>query len=194
VQAAALWEECLEQFRKESDKDGIAAALYGLGRVAHRRGDYRRAKELLDESLALSREMGEKHSIATALDGLGRMAHSQGDYARAAAFHAESLTLRREAGAKRGIAESLEGLAGVLAAAQDQPAVAEKAARLLGAAEAVRETIGAPLPPVERSDHDRHVAAVHARLSEEAFAAAWAKGRAMTLEQAIVYVQEETPN
>jgi hypothetical protein len=75
----------------------------------------------------------------------------------------------------------LEGFAHVAGAEGD----AERAARLFGAAEALREALGAPLPPVERAHYDRSVAATRAALGEEAFAAAWAEGRALSLEQAI---------
>jgi hypothetical protein len=61
----------------------------------------------------------------------------------------------------------------------------ERAARLCGAAAALREAIGAPLSAAERTDFDRTVAAVRAALGEEAFAAVWACGQALPLEQAI---------
>jgi hypothetical protein len=41
------------------------------------------------------------------------------------------------------------------------------------------------MPPADRAEHDRSVTAVRAALGQEAFAAAWAAGRAMTLEDAI---------
>ena len=75
----------------------------------------------------------------------------------------------------------LEGLAS-LEAGQGDPAWA---ARLWGAAEALREAIGAPMAPVDRPDYDRAVTAARAQLGERAFATAWAKGRAMTPEQAL---------
>jgi hypothetical protein len=59
------------------------------------------------------------------------------------------------------------------------------AARLLGAAEALREAIIAPLPPVERGDHNRQVAAIRAQLDEAAFASAWASGQSLLLERAV---------
>ncbi|MFQ5796857.1 MAG: hypothetical protein ACE5JP_17685 [Candidatus Bipolaricaulia bacterium] len=51
-------------------------------------------------------------------------------------------------------------------------------------------------PSIERTllDYDRNVAAVCAKLDEEAFEAAWAEGRAMTPEQAIAYTLEKTVN
>jgi hypothetical protein len=86
-------------------------------------------------------------------------------------------------GHKQGMAENLEGLAAV-AAAQAQP---ERAARLFGAAEALRTAVGAPRPHAERAEHERHFAAARAALGEEAFAAAWGAGRAMPLEAAVSY-------
>ncbi len=61
----------------------------------------------------------------------------------------------------------------------------ESAARLLGAAEAVRQAIGARLPPVERADYEATVQATRAALGDEAFAAARAAGLALTLEQVV---------
>ncbi len=63
---------------------------------------------------------------------------------------------------------------------------------VLGGAEAQFEAIGAAMWPADRLEYERSVAAVRSTLSEEAFAAAWAEGRAMTLEQAIAYALEPT--
>ncbi len=59
------------------------------------------------------------------------------------------------------------------------------AARLWGAAEALRYMVGSPLPPVFRADYERSVTAARTQLGEKAFTAAWAEGRAMTPEQAL---------
>jgi hypothetical protein len=67
----------------------------------------------------------------------------------------------------------------------------ERAARLWGAAEALREAIGAPLPPNLTPYHDGLVAAIRAGADEEAWAAAWAAGRALPLEEAIAAALEE---
>src|SRR5204863_5308408 len=57
------------------------------------------------------------------------------------------------------------------------------AARLWGAAEVLRQAIGAPRAPFERVSYERSVADARAQLGEKAFAAAWAQGRTMTPEQ-----------
>ena len=118
---------------------------------------------------------------------LGSVAYYQGDYASARGYHEESLTIRREIGDRQGIAKSLEAFAG-LAADQENP---ERAARLWGAAEALREEIGSPLAPNDREAYEREVAQARQVLGEAAFAAAWEEGRAMTMEQAVEYALGE---
>jgi len=83
------------------------------------------------------------------------------------------------------MASVLEGLAEMVAA-QGKSAWA---ARLWGAAESLRETMGTPLPPMYHADYKRSIADARARLGEKAFATAWAEGRAMSPEQAFA-VQE----
>jgi hypothetical protein len=119
--------------------------------------------------------------MALALCRLGTVEHAQGDDERAMALYGESLALRRELGDKHGLAECLEGL---VAVAQRQ---LERAARFLGAAETLRQATGAPLSPGERARYDRDVSAVRAGLVEAVFAAAWATGKAMPLEQVLAH-------
>jgi hypothetical protein len=117
------------------------------------------------------------------------LAWRQGDYRAARALFEESLAIGRERGDEWwGLAASVEGLAAV-AVVQVRT---EHAARLFGAAEGLREAIGAPLSPAERAEPDRSVAALRAALGEEAFAAGWAEGRAMTSEGAVRHALEET--
>jgi 2'-5' RNA ligase len=63
----------------------------------------------------------------------------------------------------------------------------ERAARLWGAAEALRQTLAVPRPPNEADDYHHHVTAARRASGEEAFAAAWAEGRAMGPVRAIAY-------
>jgi len=79
------------------------------------------------------------------------------------------------------IAWCLAGL-GSAAALDEEP---ERAARLWGAAERLRQAIGCRPAPAARATYERALAASRAQLGEEAFAAAWAEGNAMSLEQAI---------
>ena len=179
-----LCQESLGLFRELGDRWGIANALRVLAVVVGYQGDYGRAMELCGESLSLLRELGDKGGgIANSLRILGRVAYYQGDYARALELYKESLILLRELGDKAGIAECLEGLVGV-AVAGEKP---ERAAKLSGAAEALRQAIGALPMPSDRAEYDRSVAKAGSQLGNERYQAAWAEGKAMTLEQAIEY-------
>jgi hypothetical protein len=75
----------------------------------------------------------------------------------------------------------LAGL-GSVAALDEEP---ERAARLWGAAERLRQAIGCRPGPAARATYERALAVARAQLGEEGFAAAWAEGRAIPLEQAI---------
>jgi DNA-binding NarL/FixJ family response regulator len=57
--------------------------------------------------------------------------------------------------------------------------------RLLGVAAVLREAAGAPRWPADQPGYEGTVAAARTRLGTAAFAAAWAAGRALTLEQAV---------
>ncbi|HZO28356.1 MAG TPA: tetratricopeptide repeat protein [Chloroflexota bacterium] len=179
--STTLFEEGLALFRELGDDDGIARSLNYVGSIARNQGQHERATELFQESLALHRTLGDKHGVGKAVLNLGSVALIRSEHDRATALFHESLVLHRELGGKEGIAYCLEGLAGV-AGARRQP---ERAARLFGAAEALREAIGWPLPPAERPAHAQSVAGARARLDERAWAAAWAAGREMPVEQAI---------
>jgi hypothetical protein len=75
----------------------------------------------------------------------------------------------------------LAGL-GSVAALDEEP---ERAARLWGAAERLRQAIGCRPPPAARATYERAIATARTALGEEAFATAWEAGRALMLEQAI---------
>jgi hypothetical protein len=105
----------------------------------------------------------------------------QGDPVQAATCFAEGLALSREIGYRYGIAFNLAGMAGV-AAAGGRP---ERSARLFGAAQALFDAMGQVVELVDRIEYDRNREIARAQLGGEAFAAAWAAGRALSLEQAI---------
>jgi predicted ATPase len=184
--AKALFEESLALFQEIGDQSGRSFSLFHLGEVAQAQGDLGKARSLHEQSLAIQREVGYKAGIARSLSSLGTIAAAQRNYEAARSLYEECLTLRRELGEKRGIAACLEGL-GRVAGGQGQP---ERTARLFGAAQALRDRIGAPLSPSNAAAYEEAVAAARAALNREAFAAAWAEGHSMLLEQAITYALE----
>ncbi len=179
--AAEHWKASLALARELGDPRRIGPPVNNLGEDAYYRGDLDRAEALYEESLALSRQTGELHGMSVGTGNLGNIALRRGDVARAVAYFRECLALVVDNGDPRSIAESLEAVARGVAAAGD----AERAARFLGAATATREAIGAPQPPNELAETEALIVPARAALGEDAWAAAFAAGRALPLDQAI---------
>lgn len=177
----SLHEEALKTRWELGDKWAIAISLNNLGYLALELDDYDEARTQLEVAVALQREVGDRWYLANALNNLGNVTRAQNDHAAARALYEESLTINRELGDKRAIAYLLEDI-GCLAAVQGQ---AERALRLCGAAEGLREEIGAPLPPSDREKLEQNLIPIRQSLGDDAAAAAIAAGRQLPLEQAI---------
>ena len=126
-------------------------------------------------------------NAARCLHDLGAVAARQGDQTLARSRFTTSLALFREVGDRRNLIKCLEGLAGVWVA----EGRVEKAARLFGVSEALREALGTPLPGSYCANYQRNLSDIRKQLDEASIAAAWAEGRAMTMEQAIGYALKE---
>jgi predicted ATPase len=177
-----LLEESLARARAAADPWGITTSLMNLGLLTGLRGDYARAMELLEESVALGRARGDARNVAYALDNLSTLAVAHGDLARAQIMLEESLSLHRDLGYRTGAVEGVEDMARI-AAALDHPG---RAARLLGAAAALRTASGEARPPYLQAPIDAVVDSVRAALGTDAFDTAWTEGSALSIEQAIV--------
>jgi non-specific serine/threonine protein kinase len=190
MEAVSWFEESIALFNAIEDTLDLALPLRGLGLHAFQQGDYERARSLLEQSIALCRERGDLWSLGVLLHDLGYVAKEQGDITGAASSFKESLTIRRRSDSTGGSALCLVGLAG-LAVIQGRP---DRAARLFGAAEVLREHSGVALELTDRASYDASVAAARESLGKEAFAAAWESGRAMSLGDAIADALADEPS
>ncbi len=184
--AQRLYEESLRLFRALEDRQSVANLLSNLGTAAREQGALDYARRLFEESLMILQELGAKNGVAIALQNLGYIALDQRDTSGARSAHEQSLTLFQELGDKRGIAYALQAFA-ALATAERCP---ERAVRLLGGVEALRASIGAPLPPNEQMAFDQTCETAREALSPETFASLWREGRTMEMDQAIHYALE----
>jgi tetratricopeptide (TPR) repeat protein len=179
--AQASAEECIALAQTESNRLLIGRHQVLLSLIAWMQGNYAAARTLLREAVEISRALGEEWHLGLVLAQLGFVSRGDGDCEAARALHREGLPLCGRLGDRRGIGWHLVGMAGV----EGEQGRAERAARLLGAAAAALEAIGSPLPPPQQREHDRTREQTEAALGEVAFAAAWAEGRAMGLEEAV---------
>jgi hypothetical protein len=152
---------------------GMENADLGLGLTARRNDDLDGAEAHLKPWLEWQRSMDSHFGEALILAELGFVAELRGHPESAHSRHREGLAAARAGGDPRAIAMALEGLAGADSLAGDHV----RAAKLLGCAAALRESVGAPLPDGERGDRDRISARIRSALGEQEFAAIHAVGQ-----------------
>jgi predicted ATPase/class 3 adenylate cyclase/Tfp pilus assembly protein PilF len=173
--ARRQYEEGIEAFRALGDRWGEAFALDSFGTMLGRQGEHAEAERLHQEALRISRELGDQRGEARALSHLGDQATRTNDRSQARKLYARSFEIRRTLGDKAGMASAIEKLASVAAA--DDP---HAAAVLLGSAEAVRDSIRAPVPPTVREEYEACRRTVRELLGEAAFEDARAEGRRLS--------------
>jgi hypothetical protein len=139
------------------------------------------------EALALSREMNDTPGEAIGLLVLGIAKMQGGEFERAGALVEESLPLHRELGLERDLAECLEIMAEVAGGLGQE----RRAARLWGAAGALRQATDNPWLLFERRLHEPYLAAARSRMEEAEWSEAWQEGLAMTLDEAVSFALEE---
>jgi predicted ATPase/DNA-binding SARP family transcriptional activator len=177
--ATAALRESLGLLQDLGDRNHLPEVMLSLGLVSQVAGDEASARSWLEESLTVARAAAKPPYVSWSLWGLGQLAGARGEYGQADAAFREGLAHARER--PDFLIMHVEGLA-MVAAGGGRPT---RAARLLGAAAAARQARGIPRPPVEQAGYEALVRRVEAALDGPAFAAAWATGAALTLEQAV---------
>ena len=179
--AGPLLDAAVAAARDAGDQRILALAVNNLGDYALTRGDFETARPLFEESLAHLRARGDTANVARALFNLGASELELGRHDVAGDRFREGLALARDAGDREDLAWILEGLA-ALAAARGQ---GERAALLLGAADAQLAVMGADHKPYERSLRGRTEAALASLPGEPPIAETVGRGAALPLSEAI---------
>lgn len=181
---AVTWYEAGLALRRQlGDSAAIALALSNLGDALLYMGSYLYANQLLEEGYTRYTQLGDQRGAADALVSLGDAALLQGFPAQATPLFEQSLQLFRQIQTvnRRRVAHCLERLAGALTVLH-QP---QRGAQLLGTAAALRETIGAPIPPASQPYYAQTLSDIQAQLDSEEFARAWAQGYTRNFDQVI---------
>jgi predicted ATPase/DNA-binding CsgD family transcriptional regulator len=185
AQAHVYLEECLTVSKEVGYKRNLGLSILLLAIVAWVQGDGTRARSLLEESQVLLKEAGGRGRMAEVFITQGLFSLSEGDYPAARGRLEESLKLSLELDNKWNVAWCLEGLAAV-AAAQGESVWT---VWFMSAAQALRESIGTPLPSLYQATYELIFASTRMQLGEQAFDAAWAEGRTMTPEHLLLSLE-----
>jgi len=172
--ATDLHERALRVAREQAFGSNAAFAATGLALADRRAGRLDAAEARTRELVAWNRARGYLPGVCLGLAELGFVAELRGDADAALELHTEGLAAARETGDPRAVALAFEGLAGAAAVGGDP----WRAALLLGAASAARESVGAALPGAEREDVDRAGGRARAALGGERFGRAFRQGYA----------------
>ncbi|GLV55260.1 hypothetical protein KDH_21070 [Dictyobacter sp. S3.2.2.5] len=187
-QARNLIEESMVVARAIGDQRYIAEATHVMGLLALNEHNYTQAENLFQRCLALNSDKRSGSSRSYILADLGLLAIQQEAISKAQALIEESLSLCTRVGDRWFIPSCLERL-GEVVVRQGQP---ERAAQLWGAAAAMREKIGAPIPPIERAPYQNAIAIARQQLGNERFSACWSSGYNQTPEQ-VLAIPETQP-
>lgn len=160
---------------------------YGLARSAMQRRDFAAARQRLELCLHVFEEMGDPHRVNMIHSELAHLDRYEGHYDRALSQYRRTFPVWQALGHRAAVAHQLECIAFV-AAKQSQP---ERAARLLGAAEALREAINIDMTPDERREYEGEVSGLRQAMSQADLKSSWSEGRLMSMQDAVEYALKE---
>jgi len=179
-QGEPVFAEYLTVARQVRNSPAAVDGLRLLAEAAVHRGQYARAVQLCEEALAISLLQNDRIIGSVLRVCLGNALLAEGEYGRAGRVYAETLPELEVVWQKWWLARCLEGLARVFSARQRYA----DSIRLLGAADAIRESVG-PAPPSDQTFLAKARAAAMEVLGADAFSATWAEGRALPVRGAI---------
>ncbi len=182
------FEKAVELLEEVDDQVGIAQALTILGLHEEFSLNNDAARQLFEKSLAIARGIGDKLREAISLNNLSDLLLVEGDAETAQKYLQDSIKIAREMGyTLTNVAGDIMALAGP-ALALGQP---RRAIELLGAADALYKGGSSRPQPAQARQFKEFQEAAQEQLSQSVYQEYWAKGQAMSAEEAIAYALED---
>jgi DNA-binding CsgD family transcriptional regulator/tetratricopeptide (TPR) repeat protein len=180
--ARILAEEGLRTAQLAEDAACLRFSYFFLGQVARAQAKFDDAAGFYTRAVALTRQAGDSNNLVFTLANFGQLNFFRGHYEAAGVMYREALAAARDGSNRHGMSFCLSALP-QLAQVLNCP---ERAARLLGVTEALRERLGVRTSP-SRPAGDWDLTAARSELGDDRFDALLAEGRAMKLDDAIEY-------
>ena len=187
--ARSVLEDSIAIAREIGGGRPLRAALMNLGVVEMGAGNLERASQVLQEALALARQEGDLQGVAVAQDSLAWVSLRAGRAGEARDQLSGMVDYAVSCGDTEILAAALETSACIAAELGE----GLRAARLTGAAEALRQKAGTPVPQPDMAVLERFLAPARATIARQAWDAELAAGRALTQQQAAALLASPTP-
>lgn len=177
----SLCREALTAVDGTADRDGRSSANHVLAAAEQMAGNFGTARELMVERMAIERERGNHAAVAVEASNLSMVERQLGHLDEAAALGRKALEIARQRGDEWMIPYVLNGLAAIALEREDF----ERAATLIGAAEAIMDTQHASWPPDERPHYERTLSRLAHEMGVEQSERTRAAGRALPIREAL---------
>jgi non-specific serine/threonine protein kinase len=181
AEAKPLLEEGLRFALELGDKQVLGMLYNGLGELSRLQEDFNSASDFYLKALIFNREAGDRVRQTTNLINLGATALMQNDLQTAASYYREGLTIASKMDDMNGTLYCIEGYAGSHWAIKNPQA----AAKLFGAAAALRNSNNLFIEPADRLLYERSVARAREALTEKKFSELVSEGSRMKMEEVV---------
>lgn len=186
VEAKEFNEKELAIYRDLKDESGVAYALASLGDLALASGNASDGRPFIEESLEISRKLGNRQVVSINLVNLGIVEFNDQDYYSASSHFLESLELAQSLGNMSLVSCSLDGFAAI----SERNGLGEDAAKLSGAADELRRSIGFGQEPAEILFCESYTSKIVAAIGKESYEASFEIGKRLDLEKALSLVHQ----
>ena len=164
----------------------VSMFILSIGMDERLRGHYDSARKIFEEGLELFKRLPSRHFVLVMRSELGHVERQTGNLAQAKLIYRDTIKGWQDLGNRAAVAHELECF-GFLAIHAEE---SKRAAKLFGAAEALRERNQSPMADYERVEYDQSVTRLRLMLAEAEFTSLWDEGLSMTMEQAIEFALE----
>ncbi len=186
----AYIKESIALLQETGDLWGFSIVSVGLGMGAKFKGRYEEARARFSVLQPVLHEIGDEHRLNLIQSELAHLDRYEGHFEKAERKYHETIVKWQKLGHRAAVAHQLEALA-FIAIAQER---LERAARLLGAAQALRDKIHIQMSPAEQVEYDKEVTNLRGALDELRFTTLWNEGRSMTTDRTIQFALETAPS
>ena len=186
--AASFFERFLADVVEHRGTNSMRSGALANLAVAYRYlGNHEAALELSTEARRLAEAANSAYNLAAACSTLSVLALDRGEIGHAATLAREGLVIHWEIGVPWELVVSLEDAALVMMAGHR----VESAARVCGAAFALRMAIESPISGCYETELERGLASLRSLLGEPAFARAWAEGERLSPDEAVALALQD---